>query len=889
MKSRNINPLSIGNGADWQFMNGVWVDGEGGQLSPADDAVFSDGEGIQGHHYAFLTGASYEDVRVRYEFRLNPHSDAGIILRATDESHFYLLHCPNCGQASRAQHFWVALSRMDDTGYLKLIKLDMIRRVPSNSGLWLPMHIALSGGKISVDVGDHGRFQAEDDGLAGSGCVGVYSYRRADIRNVVVEGEEQPPSWSNGPCHRTNWFNPCPDTVYGVSQQPLDLLRLPSGALLLNYHVDKDGPFAGDKTPLARWSRDNGRSWSEPELVRVACEDGRWLPVRMWLTPGGRLICVALTQSGYVFAESGDEGRTWSEPAAVEVEVPAGMRGLHIGPQAFLNLADSSMLWFTYGGYALDDAGLAVSNWGSLHCRSFCLRSTDDGRTWSSPVNMDNSADLGVSGQNGSLDLTEVCAAQMGDGRIMALIRPIYSPWMWETWSSDGGATWGPCVRGEFPGYAAPSMLRTGSGKVLVAHRLPSLTIHCSPDEGHTWDQGTTIDGSLWAMGSMIELEPDLVLYVYSATTLMRGQFIRVAPSGLKPVRAIDAIYFMFHPVCWEIGMDGGEPPSGSDSEHYLGCLEWERRVNEQQRSFIRGMKPSEALVIFPVGSKQPMVELQEYATSVLGSRCIIVDRNATGVPASWRELPDVIKRFLDDDDLEGKSDFLKNVPPDIHSELQSEIREACAIHGYGWDTAALKVIYYSRLAAMDIRRQFDERGLWFDADTVISESFGEGFEQCAMTWKAMLVPYLGFARPSDSIFDLSVSGAELLLGATFRERVALGDDVCLYLWEGRRGWPIGLYARSWCRLRDPRFHARVSVDGASFEVGDICGGCVPVEASLLPCRDGRLDVPIMNAIRRDPLDGPFYLVGREMSFDAFRGRLVGAEISASSDCTDGA
>lgn len=243
------------------------------------------------------------------------------------------------------------------------------------------------------------------------------------------------------------------------------------------------------------------------------------------------------TDEGFVTTESEDEGRNWSHPIPVDVgPTPPGKKRLSMGPQALLNLADGSMLWFLLGGVASDDhPELTVHNWGATHCRAFSLRSTDDGRTWSPPTNLDNSAGLGLSAQCGNLDLTEVCSAQMSNGRVLALIRPVYSPWMWETWSTDGGASWGPCVRGPFPGYATPNMLRTASVKVLVAHRLPSMTIHCSPDEGHTWDEGTQVDGSIWVMGSMIEVEPDVVLYVYYAESLMRGQLIRVSPTGPRP------------------------------------------------------------------------------------------------------------------------------------------------------------------------------------------------------------------------------------------------------------------------------------------------------------------------------------------------------------------
>ena len=94
-------------------------------------------------------------------------------------------------------------------------------------------------------------------------------------------------------------------------------------------------------------------------------------------------------------------------------------------------------------------------------------------------------------------------------------------------------------MRGPFAGYATPNMLRTTSGAVLVAHRLPSMTIHCSHDEGHSWDQGTLVDSAIWVMGSMLEVEPDVVLFAYwdSYESLMRMQRIRVTPSGLQPIR----------------------------------------------------------------------------------------------------------------------------------------------------------------------------------------------------------------------------------------------------------------------------------------------------------------------------------------------------------------
>ena len=140
-------------------------------------------------------------------------------------------------------------------------------------------------------------------------------------------------------------------------------------------------------------------------------------------------------------------------------------------------------------------------------------------------------------GPNLVLDLTEPIGFERADGRLMALIRPIYSPWMWETWSHDGGKTWGPCVRGPFPGYAPSVPVRTESGLVMFPVRFPGLTIHTTTDDGMTWDGGgggTYIDTSIWAMGSMVEVEPNLVLFLYmdSFDGKTRAQYIRVQPDG---------------------------------------------------------------------------------------------------------------------------------------------------------------------------------------------------------------------------------------------------------------------------------------------------------------------------------------------------------------------
>lgn len=544
--------LTIGDSSAWHFINGPWQDGPDQGLGVPEELLRSHGKAIQGHHYAFQTESAFWDVRIRFEFQLTSHSDAGVILRATDASHFYLLHFPNCGQASRAQHFWVALSRMDDRGYLTRVRMETLRRVPSNNGIWLTAEIALTGNRFDVRVGEFGRITIEDDTYTGPGRIGLYLFGKAGIRNVVIEGDPvSEDAWNPSIESPVNWFHPVPDPRPGLRQRPSDLIRLPDGELLLSYG-EQQRSFSGEIASRLVRSSDGGRSWSEPEPLAASPRDGGWEPDRLHLTPGGRLICLSKHDGGYLTAESPDRGRSWSPLAPAGLApTPPGLTPIQLPPQAFVNLADGTIILFGYGARPdLNSEELTIYTWGSVHCQSFSCRSIDDGRTWSDWINLDNAGydtqpDPAEPGKKigrpieGNLDLTEPCGVQMADGRVLVLIRPIYSPWMWETWSADGGATWGPCVRGPFPGYAQANMLRTSGGTTLVAHRLPTMTIHASRDDGWSWDEGTLIDSAIWVMGAMVEVEPDTVLYVYwdSFESLMRAQLIRTTAAGLEPVR----------------------------------------------------------------------------------------------------------------------------------------------------------------------------------------------------------------------------------------------------------------------------------------------------------------------------------------------------------------
>ena len=527
--------LQIGDSAGWHFENGAWVDTDGGGIGIPQEIRRQSGDSLQGHHYAFHLGADYGDFRARLRFSLTPHSDAGLIFHAVAPDDFFVLHFPECGQADRAQHFWAAVSRMSGEGWLRIVRMELVRRVSSTTVASHEADIQLAGNRLFVRIDERGVFDVTDPSFVGYGRVGLFLFNNASIVDASVGGAKKSARvWPADKSPRTTWFHPVNGMEPGTWQRPGQIVRA-GDDLLLSFTTQKPA-YSGTTAEFVTRSTDNGRTWSPPERVtthEAEAWDG-WGYLHRW--PDGVLRMLISSETGARMAEGGPYGKLWRAPKPIPMPAaPSGLKRVY--PAPLLNLSDGSVLAFGYGGHDSTIPGSSIFTWGSCHCQAFAARTTDNGATWSNWVNIDGTRDSTGKTVDGSLDLTEICGAEVAPGRIVALIRPVYSPWMWETWSEDGGRTWTPCVRGPFPGYATSNMLRTTSGVLLVAHRLPGSTIHASHDDGVSWDTGTQIDSAIWVMGSMIEVEPDRVLYVYwdSFESSMRAQFIRVTPRGIFP------------------------------------------------------------------------------------------------------------------------------------------------------------------------------------------------------------------------------------------------------------------------------------------------------------------------------------------------------------------
>jgi hypothetical protein len=520
--------LKIGDGRAWAFINGAWREDESGRIDCPDAR--------DTHFLAFYLPHAFVDLAAEFDlmtsYRETGSGDAGIIVRATDANHYYWIRFPWCGQQLRAKHFWAAVSVVDESGYVRNLKLAMIPGVPSETDRWYRVRVECAGPEIRVWVDGRPGPTVTDNRLA-HGRVGFAGYGGFAVRNVRITGDPPPAEpWDANAQPPRNWLHPAPHL--GGGQNMPSICRTPKGDLLLAIPSEQ-------ATFLAR-STDNGMTWSETEELPASLHGGV-----VHCTKNGRLIMQVYNTDprAILTSESRDDGRTWSEPVMAELAGTWPTDPAKLSPYGpLLELADGTLVRFLLGGMAGNE-GKNVVQWGCFHCQAFAIRSTDDGKTWSAPANLDRPSWPGQAAGTigGCLDLTEPVAAVLGPpgapGRILCYIRPIYSPTMWETFSDDGGQTWASARRGAFPGYA-PCMVRTSSGALLVAHRFPGHSINVSRDNGVTWDEGTTVDFPVWAMGCMLEVEPEVVLFVYMDANrqYLRAQRIRVTAERLEPARA---------------------------------------------------------------------------------------------------------------------------------------------------------------------------------------------------------------------------------------------------------------------------------------------------------------------------------------------------------------
>jgi len=132
-------------------------------------------------------------------------------------------------------------------------------------------------------------------------------------------------------------------------------------------------------------------------------------------------------------------------------------------------------------------------------------RSTDRGKTWESPVAMENPPGV-------SLD-AETDIIQLKDRRLFAALRDSKKNMCYAT-SADAGKSWSPAQDIGFKGHC-PHLNRLSTGEILLATRVPQTELRISRDETKTWAGPFEIDHVIGAYPATVELKDKSVLIVY--------------------------------------------------------------------------------------------------------------------------------------------------------------------------------------------------------------------------------------------------------------------------------------------------------------------------------------------------------------------------------------
>lgn len=286
-----------------------------------------------------------------------------------------------------------------------------------------------------------------------------------------------------------------PVVVGAAPENEADVVRLPNGKLKVLYN--ERGKFVGSIT-----SRDDGRTWSEPQKeFDVASETGH--AIQVLVDPQGELqvyyMVIDRSQGGRklnvdyfldLWLATSTAGRTrWSEPRRIYHGGVGALRG-----SARLKSGRIVIPFST--AHPERKAGPPIG-----YFYTTAVYSDDHGATWrESASQLTAPCYAGYNGGNyGAVEPTMV---ELNDGRAWMLIRT-QTGRMYESYSHDG-ADWSPAVATRFFGSNSPAMFRRlDDGRLLLVwNNAQTQPLHAgkgvysgrdaihaavSSDEGRTW------------------------------------------------------------------------------------------------------------------------------------------------------------------------------------------------------------------------------------------------------------------------------------------------------------------------------------------------------------------------------------------------------------------
>lgn len=471
---------------------------------------------------AFYLPLEWGDVTLQARFRVEPQEEGvkacGFVVRARDGASYYFVHYDNAQAIlcrSSLSSSWNEIRR--------------VSQLSKPAGEWHEGRVECVGDTLRVFLNGELLYEAKDDALA-QGRIGFYAGQGlVRVRDIVVSGAPTPAeSAFNEPEAMFSFV--VRDAGAGGYEAFPDICRLHDGRLMAVFYAgyghvampNEQLPLGGRVSYCV--SSDEGRTWSAAKVLFDGPDDDRDPSIAQ--LRNGRLICNffilrnAPDKSppwdglGSWMVTSDDAGRTWSEPKRIAAD--------YYCSSPVRELSDGRLI---LGLYAEEDG----KGWGAVTI------SEDGGETWCVPIDIDN-AGMPLDAETDIIELKDgrLYAAQRGRGETMA----------WSV-SADGGRSWSVSEPHGFPGHC-PYLHRTVDGIIVMAIRdyaQKNTSMYYSLDECATWSERITVDDTLGAYPSMVNLEDGSVLIVYyeeGEGSSIRARRFRVSESGVEWVAIKD-------------------------------------------------------------------------------------------------------------------------------------------------------------------------------------------------------------------------------------------------------------------------------------------------------------------------------------------------------------
>ena len=459
---------------------------------------------------AFFVPFEWEDVTLRAKFMVEPAEQGvlacGFVVRAMDAVTYYYIHFDR-GQA--------ILVRADEGNSWTEIK--RVGGLKKPAGTWHEGELQAKGDTLKVSLGGRLLCEAKDTTLR-RGRIGFYAGQGlVHVKDIVVSGAARK-AQSEFVVPPPMFVHVCQDAGAGAYEAFPDVCRLSDDRLMAVFYAGY-GHVALPNEQLPKGGRisyctsaDEGRTWSDAEILYDGPDDDRDPSIVQ--LKNGQLICNFFslrkgngqgrrwTGLGTWMVASDDLGKTWSEPRQ--------LYDSYYCSTPIRELSDGRLILGLYRETPKSAAGaVGISD--------------DGGKTWSPVIDIDNG---GV-----RLD-AETDVIELTDGTLYAAQRAK----MCYSISKDRGQTWSVSEPIGFAGHC-PYFLRTVDGIILLAHRVPSTSLHYSLDECKTWSENVLVDSVGGAYPSMVNLKDGSVLIVYyeeGTGSSIRAKRLRATPSGIK-------------------------------------------------------------------------------------------------------------------------------------------------------------------------------------------------------------------------------------------------------------------------------------------------------------------------------------------------------------------